>query len=44
MVSEMELFHCAVHCTLYSRGTSHALTRVANCTDVDSGILEKVLH
>jgi hypothetical protein len=29
MVSEIELFHCTVHCTLYRRATRHVFTRVA---------------
>jgi hypothetical protein len=44
MVSEIELFHCTVHCTLYRRSTRHVLTRVAKCTDVDGGIFENVLY
>jgi hypothetical protein len=43
-VSEIELFHCTVHCTLYRRATRHVPTRVAKCIDVDGGILENVLH
>jgi hypothetical protein len=42
-VSEIELFHCTIHCTLYRRATRHVLTRVAKCTDVDGGIFETVL-
>jgi hypothetical protein len=43
-VSEIELFHCTVHCTLYRRATRHVLTRVAKCIDVDGGIFENVLY
>jgi hypothetical protein len=43
-VSETELFHCTVHCTLYSRATRHVLTRVAKCIDIDGGIFETVLY
>jgi hypothetical protein len=43
-VSELELFHCTVHCTLYRRATRHVLTRVAKCIDVDGGIFENVLY
>jgi hypothetical protein len=35
-VSETELFHCTVHCTLYRRATHHVLTRVAKCIDVQT--------
>jgi hypothetical protein len=35
-VSEMELFHCTIHCTLYRRATRHVLTRVAKCINVDT--------
>jgi hypothetical protein len=42
-VSEIELFHCTVHCTLYRR-TRHVLTRVAKCIVVDGGIFEYVLY
>jgi hypothetical protein len=31
-VSEIELFHCTVHCTLYRRATRHVLTQVAKLT------------
>jgi hypothetical protein len=40
--SEIELFHCTVHCTLYRRATCHVLTRVAKCIDADGGIFENV--
>jgi hypothetical protein len=43
-VSEIEPFHCTVHCTLYRRATRHVLTRVAECIDVDGGIFENVLY
>jgi hypothetical protein len=43
-VSEIELFHCTVHCTLYRRATRPVLTRAANCIDADGGILENVLY
>jgi hypothetical protein len=43
-VSEIKLFHCTVHCTLYRRATSHALTRVVKRIDVDGGIFENVLY
>jgi hypothetical protein len=43
-VSEIELFHCTVHCTLYRRATRHVLTRVAKYIDVDGGIFENVLY
>jgi hypothetical protein len=43
-VSETELFHCTVHCTLFRRVTRHGLTRVAKCTDVGGGIFENVLY
>jgi hypothetical protein len=43
-VSEIELFHCTVHCALYRRATRHVLTRAAKCIDVDGGIFENVLH
>jgi hypothetical protein len=43
-VSEIELFHCSVHCTLYRRATRHVLTRMAKCIDVDGGIFENVLY
>jgi hypothetical protein len=39
-VSDVELFHCTVHSTLYRRATRHDLTRVAKCIDVDGGIFE----
>jgi hypothetical protein len=42
-VSEIELFHCTAHSTLYRRATRHVLTRVAKCIYVDGGILENVL-
>jgi hypothetical protein len=42
-VSEIELFHYTVHCTLYRQATGHVLTRVAKCIDVDGGILKNVL-
>jgi hypothetical protein len=42
--SEIELFHCTVHCTLYRRATRHVLTRVTKRIDVDSGIFENVLY
>jgi hypothetical protein len=42
-VSEIELFHCTVHCTLYRRATRHVLTRVVKCIDVDLGIYWTVL-
>jgi hypothetical protein len=38
-VSEIELLHCTLHCTLYRRATRHVLTPVAKCIDVDGGIL-----
>jgi hypothetical protein len=41
--SEIELFHCTVHCTLYRRATHHVL-RVAKCIDVYGGIFENVLY
>jgi hypothetical protein len=41
-VSEIELVHCAVHCTLYRRATRH-ITRVLKCTDADGGIFETVI-
>jgi hypothetical protein len=44
LVSEIELFHCTVHCTLYRRATRHVLTLVARYIDVDGGILDNVLH
>jgi hypothetical protein len=43
-VSEIELFHYTVHCTLYRRATRHVLTRVAKCIDVDGGIYENALY
>jgi hypothetical protein len=43
-VSEMELFHCTVHCTLYRRATRYVLTRVVKCIDVAGGILESLLY
>jgi hypothetical protein len=43
-VSETELFHCAVHCTLYRRATRPVLTRGSKCIDVDGGIFENLLH
>jgi hypothetical protein len=43
-VSEIELFHCTVHCTLYRRATRHVLTRVAKCIDVNGGIFENLLY
>jgi hypothetical protein len=43
-VSEIQLLHCTVHCTLYRRATRHVLTRVAKCIDVDGGIFENVLY
>jgi hypothetical protein len=43
-VSEIQLFHCAVHRTFYRRTTSHVLTRVAKCIDVDGGIFGNVLY
>jgi hypothetical protein len=43
-VSDIELFHCTVHCTLYRRATRHVLTRVAKCIDLDGGIFENVLN
>jgi hypothetical protein len=43
-VSEIELFHCTVHSTLYRRATRHVLTRDAKCIDVDGGIFENVLY
>jgi hypothetical protein len=43
-VSEVELFHCTVHCTLYRRATRHVLPRVAKCIDVDGEIFENVLY
>jgi hypothetical protein len=43
-VSEIEVFHCTVHCTLYRRATRHVLTRVAKCIVVDGGIFENVLY
>jgi hypothetical protein len=43
-VSEMELFHCTVHCTLYRRATRSVLTRVAKRIDVDGGIFENILY
>jgi hypothetical protein len=41
--SEIELFHCIVHYTLYRRATRHVLTRVEKCIDVDDRIFENVL-
>jgi hypothetical protein len=43
-VSEIELFYCTVHCTLYRRATRHVLTRVAKNIDVDGGIFENALY
>jgi hypothetical protein len=43
-VSEIQLFHCTVHCKPYRRATSHVLTRVAKCIVVDGGIFENVLY
>jgi hypothetical protein len=43
-VSEIQLFHCREHCTLYRRATRHVLTRVAKCIDVDGGIFWNVLY
>jgi hypothetical protein len=44
-VSEIELFHCTVlYCTLYRGAIRHALTRVAECIDVDGGIFENALY
>jgi hypothetical protein len=43
-VSEIELFHCTVHCTLYRRTTRHVLTRVAKCIDVILGKLYQLCH
>jgi hypothetical protein len=40
--TEIQLFHCTVHCTLYRRATRHVHTRVAKCIDVDGGIFENV--
>jgi hypothetical protein len=42
-VSEIELFHCTLHCILYRRPTRHVLTRVAKCIGVD-GMFENVLY
>jgi hypothetical protein len=42
-VSEIELLHYTVHCTLYRRATRHVLTRVAECIDVDGGIFENIV-
>jgi hypothetical protein len=42
MVSEIEVFHCTVHSTLYRGPAHHVLTRVAKCIDVDGGIFETV--
>jgi hypothetical protein len=36
-VSEIEPFNCTVHCTPYRRAPRRALTRAANCNDVDGG-------
>jgi hypothetical protein len=38
--TEIELFHCTAHCTLYRRATRHVLTRAAKCIDVDGGVFE----
>jgi hypothetical protein len=43
-VSEIQLFHCTVHCTLHRRATRHVLTRVAKCIVVVGGIFENVLY
>jgi hypothetical protein len=43
-VSEIELFHCAVHCTLYRRATCRVFTRVAKCIGADGGIFKYVLY
>jgi hypothetical protein len=43
-VSEIELFHCTVHRTLYRQATRHVLTRVAKCIDVEGEIFENVLY
>jgi hypothetical protein len=43
-VSEIELFHCTVHCTLYRRVPRYVLARVAKCIDIDGGILENILY
>jgi hypothetical protein len=43
-VSEIELFHSTVHCTLYRQATRHVLTRVAKCLDGVVGIFENVLY
>jgi hypothetical protein len=43
-VSEIELFHCTVHCTLYRQATRHVLTLVAKFTDVDGEIFENLLY
>jgi hypothetical protein len=43
-VSEIEVFHCTAHSTLYRRATRYILTRDAKCTDTDGGIFENVLY
>jgi hypothetical protein len=43
-VSEIKLFYCSVHCTLYRRATRHVLAGVAKCIDVEGGIFETVLN
>jgi hypothetical protein len=43
-VSEMELIHCTVHCTLHTRPTCHVLTGVVKLIHVDGGIFENVLY
>jgi hypothetical protein len=42
--SEIEIFHCTVHCALYRGAIHNVLTRVAKCVDVDGGIFENVLY
>jgi hypothetical protein len=41
--SEIQLFHCTVHCTLYRRATRHVLTRITDCNDVDGAIFENIV-
>jgi hypothetical protein len=44
VVSEIRLFHCTVHCTLYRRATRHVLARVAKGINAAGGIFENVLY
>jgi hypothetical protein len=43
-VSEIELFNCTVHCTLYRRATRHVLTRAAKRINADGWIFKNVLY